>query len=144
MAHLNPCLDLLFNIKRALERGENVKTSTQRWAQSHAGEFQRQVHKWILLSENGGDAERVFTEIKSSHRRALLRLVQRSMEGLSILEALRELEKEVIASCREEMDTHMATLPYKLMLPLLLLVFPTLLMLLFAPLLSELSRSFTP
>lgn len=140
MEGLNPCLDLVFTLRRGVDAGESPRTTLRRWCQS-ATPFALQCEKWMLLYEKGGDADRVFAEVGSKHRRMVLRLIAKSMEGHSIQSALKDLEGEVIAACREEMDRHVALLPYKLMVPLLTLVLPALLILLFGPLLSLLSQS---
>ena len=53
-----------------------------------------------------------------------------------------EVEGEVVQACRNDMDRHLALLPFKMMIPLMLLIFPSLMILLFGPFLDALSKGF--
>ena len=56
------------------------------------------------------------------------------------MDALRALETEVESKAEAELDAHVAALPFKVLLPLLLFQFPAYLLLLLGPLLRELQR----
>ncbi len=71
-------------------------------------------------------------------RRQLLVTVELGLQGESILAQLRALESELLLSCEDEIQTHAALLPLKMMLPLFGLIFPSFFILLIVPLLRML------
>lgn len=142
MDGLNPCLVLIGDVRRALESGESVR-SALRLHGSSGGELAGSCSRWLLLREKGGDTALVLKELRSSQRRALFRLLERGLRGEPIAGPLKDLEREVLEACRADMERHLALLPFKLMFPLLLLIFPALLILLFGPLLAAFSAGLT-
>lgn len=70
----------------------------------------------------------------SAHQRVLFDLLYQSVQGKSIFEPIQSLEQEMREASISELDTHLGKLPYKLMIPLLLLQFPALLLLILGPL----------
>lgn len=95
-----------------------------------------------MLTEKGGDPGIVLRELTSPHRRILLGLLERGLRGEAISSALKDFESEVVQACRSDMDRHLALLPFKMMIPLMLLIFPSLMLLLFGPFLDALSKGF--
>lgn len=139
MDGLNPCFTLIGEVRRSLDSGESVRLALRRYAESSRDPFAGQCARWLVLREKGGDVGLVLREIRSPHRRALLNLLERGGRGEPIAPALRDFEDEVLEACRAEMDRHLALLPLRLMGPLLVLIFPALMILLFGPLLDAFS-----
>ena len=77
---------------------------------------------------------------KSHYQKAFWNLVERGCAGQPTLEALNALEHEVEKAAQSELDAHLASLPFKVLLPLLLFQFPAYLILLLGPMLRELNR----
>lgn len=138
MDDLNPCLALISEVRKALESGESVRLAVRRFAEGR-DPFARQCGRWLLLHEKGGEPEVVLKEMSSSHRRSLIRLLERGLRGEAVAAALKDFEAEIVAACRSEIDRHVMLLPFKLMIPLLLMIFPALMLLLFGPLLEGLA-----
>lgn len=141
MDDLNPCLALISEVRRSLESGESARLALRRYAEGR-DPFARQCGRWLLLQEKGGDPDLVLKEMSSSQRRSLMKLLERGLRGEAISGALKDFEGEIIDACRGDMDRHLALLPFKLMIPLLLMIFPALMLLLFGPLLDVLSSAF--
>lgn len=141
MDGVNPCLALISEVRRAQEGGESVRVGLRRYAGGR-DLFAQQCGRWLLLFEKGGDPSIVMREIRSPYRRILFGLLERGLRGEPISAALRDVEADIIQACRLEMDRHLALLPFRLMIPLLLLIFPALMLLLFGPFLDALSKGF--
>lgn len=73
----------------------------------------------------------------SPYRRALWDLIERGCAGQPVLEPLTALEEEIEAAALAELDAHVSSLPFKVLLPLLFLQFPAHLILLLGPMLRE-------
>lgn len=141
MDGLNPCLALISEVRRSLECGESVRLALRRFSEGD-DVFCGQCGRWLLLHEKGGDASVVLKELASPHRRTLFLLLERGLRGEPIAPALKDFETEVIQACRLDMERHLALIPFRLLIPLLALLFPSLLLLLFGPFLDALSRGF--
>lgn len=141
MDGLNPCLALISDVRRSLEGGESVRLAVRRFARGR-DPFCEQSGRWLMLIEKGGDASLVLKELSSPHRRMLLGLLERGLRGEPIALALREFETEIIQACRNDMERHLTLMPFRLLVPLMLLIFPSLMLLLFGPFLDALSGGF--
>ena len=95
------------------------------------------LRHWLRLQEFG---ELVIAEptFKSIYQKAIWDLLMLSQQGVSLIVPVRELELELRFVCEEQLEQHLATLPYKLMIPLLFLQFPALMVILLGPLLAQL------
>ena len=82
-------------------------------------------------------------DLRSPYRRAVFLLVERGFQGEPIHGLLIDTEKEIERACLEEIDRHLAVLPFRLMVPLLLMLFPAMMILILAPFLDLLAQSFT-
>ena len=72
------------------------------------------------------------------YSRALWSLAQRGFAGEPIMNALTALEDEVARAARAELDVHVLNLPFKMLIPLLLVQFPAHMVLLLGPMLRDL------
>jgi hypothetical protein len=97
---------------------------------------------WWNLQKNPSlqiSCEQSFDKGKlSAIRRQLLEALELGLQGESVLAQLRLLEAELLISCEEEIQRFTALLPVKMMFPLFVLIFPSLMILLIFPLLRML------
>lgn len=78
----------------------------------------------------------------ASHwQEAFWELLERGCGGQPISEALLQLQEEVEKAVDHELELHIAGLPFKALVPLLLFQFPAFLLLLLGPIVRELQRS---
>lgn len=135
MEDISPTLILLWDVKRALEKGQSVQIGIKQFLNRQLKHsFSTQVDQWWLAQNNKlSDYDQI--ELTMS-RKYLLEVIEMGLQGQSILETLRAYELEVIHSCEDEIQTHLARLPIILMLPLMGLIFPALMLLLIGPLLK--------
>ncbi len=137
MEHLAPpyqfALDLLYEI----ESGGTARSAVKKYTAQFNNEFCLMLKHWLRLQEFG---ELVVSEptFKTSYQKAIWDLLMLSRQGVSLYLPVKELEVELRFVCEEELEQHLATLPYKLMIPLLFLQFPALMVILLGPLLAQL------
>lgn len=72
----------------------------------------------------------------SRHREQLFLILESGSRGASVLADWRELRKEVESQLELDIKGHVESLPLKMLMPLLLLLFPAFLVLLFGPITS--------
>ena len=76
--------------------------------------------------------------LKSFYRKRLVAIFKSGLKGEPILEALKDLEEDLIFASTEDMEKHLQKLPLLSLIPLMLLEFPAFFLLLVAPLLLNL------
>lgn len=149
MEELNPALILVWEVRRSLEKGQSVregvrgflgragggrprKPRSRMFPRPASGLFAEQVRIWWHAQNSG--APGFDKSGLSPHRRHLLELLESGLRGHTISGPLLSLENELISACEREIQNHTAWLPLISLVPLLLLIFPALMILLLAPL----------
>ena len=134
MEDISPALILVWDVRRALERGRSVSFGVRQYLQRAGSDtFHQQVGVWWLAQSN---PQVLFQKAQVGlHRRFLLELLEEGLRGHSIGQALQSLENELILSCEHEIQERIAQLPLLSLLPLMGLIFPSLMLLLAVPLL---------
>lgn len=94
---------------------------------------------WTLRAQARQGTKPVFA-FKTYSQRLFIELVERGCSGQPTLEALRGLEDEVEKAAQAELDAHLASLPFKVLIPLLIFQFPAYLVLLLGPVLRDLAE----
>jgi hypothetical protein len=141
MEHIAPPLQLILNVKRAIESGASVRSGILAFVQLDRSDLSKDVSKWVSLLDQGLDTRSIVHQQRSQYRRTLLELLERAMHGESVHTFLCQLEVETIEACQDEISRKLSKLPFLLLAPLLLLQFPAFLMLLFGPLLQNFFHS---
>ena len=137
MENITPTLVLLWDVKRSLEKGYSVSSGIKFFiTRDLQHEFSFFVKKWFQQQQSQN--EPLNTQHLTASRRHMLTLLDMGLNGQSILESLKSYESEVIISCEDEVQNHLAKLPLLLMIPLMGLIFPSLMMLLIGPALKML------
>jgi hypothetical protein len=149
METMTPPLAVLLNIRWEMENGSSFRESLRLWftEESPIGEiadFNQILREWMVRKTHDQDVTQLLASIESPYRRALFQIFARGWDGEPILEPLSELESELHQAADEELDGFIATLPFRAMMPLLLLQFPAYLLLLIGPMLLELTSAFGP
>ncbi len=137
MEHLAPPYQFTLDLLYELESGGTARSAVKKYTTQFQNEFCLMLKHWLRLQEFG---ELVLAEpaFKSSYQKAIWDLLMLSQQGVSLIVPVRELELELRFVCEEQLEQHLATLPYKLMIPLLFLQFPALMVILLGPLLAQL------
>lgn len=136
MEDLAPPLELLLYVRNRMECGEHIRSGIHAYLAGTNQEFRHQVRRWLLCFESNTSSDLVLAEPMSVHRRALLRLLEKGLHGRPIHQQLIELEHEIVEASAQEVQERISTLPVRLLVPLLLLLFPSYMILLVVPFLK--------
>lgn len=135
MEDISPTLLLLWEVKRSLEKGQSIQVGIKSFLNKNPKqEFSQQVENWWLEKTN-----QLISHDRSqlaATRKYLFEIFEVGLRGQAILSTLKSYELELIQSCEDEIQTHIARLPLILMIPLMGMIFPALMLLLIGPLLS--------
>ena len=138
MENIAPPLVLLWDVRRSLEKGQSVSAGVKVYLRRRQNnEFQRQIVTWWASQSN---SHINYSKSGMNHyRQFLLEILEAGLKGHAILQNLQSLEDEIILSCEDEIQSHVALLPLLSLVPLMLLVFPAMMILLVSPLLEMLA-----
>ena len=136
MENLAPSLKMIIEIKKHLLQGISVHLAIKKYTERVDDDLSLWVEKWLLRLENGEKPEESLHSMPNLYRRALFQLFILGLEGRPIYSHLCEMEKELLELSYSQMELTLAKLPFRLLLPLLLLQFPAFLILLLGPLLK--------
>ncbi len=139
MEGLNPTLRLNLELRRSVESGENLRLGLQRFCREK-GEFPLFCRRWIERRDRGGNQMELLKELKSPYRRSVIMVLERGLSGEPIQSTLFEMERELERACLDEIERHLATLPFRAMVPLLFFLFPAMMILILSPLLDLLTQ----
>lgn len=134
-----PLARAIMDVRWSIASGRSMKDAFQSYLDRHHDPLASILREhWVLRCSSAG--HRPPRPLRTHFQRAFWDLVQRGCSGQPSLEALIALESEVESAARAELDDFLATLPFKVLIPLLLFQFPAYLLLLLGPLLRELER----
>lgn len=135
MEDIAPPLVLLWEVKRSLEKGQSVGSGIKKYLKRvKTGEFRFQTEIWWMAQSNSRilyDGSRI-----NYKRRYLLEVLEAGLKGQGILQTLQSLENELILSCEDEIQKHVARLPLLSLIPLMFFIFPAMMLILILPLLK--------
>jgi hypothetical protein len=135
MVYLAHPYQFLILLIQDLESGTSVRLAVKNYLLKHQNDFAADLVSWF---ENTQREQKRPSNAKNPHRQALFDVLDLALQGGSVLPHLYELENEFKFACEQNLEDHLAKLPYKLMIPLLLFQFPAFLVLILGPLLSQL------
>ncbi len=131
-------LKFIWNLRFSIEKGQSVRVSLHEYLQHNMNSpFAEQLAIWWQLKEKGEKSQSWLTQIENPYRYALFSILERGWDGEPILPALCELEEEFMKVSEDDLARHLQALPVLGLFPLLLLQFPSFLLLLVGPLLKE-------
>lgn len=135
-----PLLLATREIRFNLLAGRALKDSVGVYLRSHHDEFALRLNElWCLKLQ--GESEIAESTLPGHRSRALWELLERGLLGEPILEPLQHLENDIEAAATADLETHIATLPFKALIPLLFFQFPAFVILLIGPLLRDLEKT---
>ena len=137
MVCLAPPLKAVLEIRLQMENGVSVPQAVRVYSQRNLEEpFAKKLGLWLFAKETGKSYdEKAFDTF---YRRRLVDLLNYGLRGESILEALCDLEKDLIFITNENLEQHLQKLPLVSLIPLMLFEFPAFFLLLVGPLLLNL------
>ncbi len=139
MENLAPSLKFILCMRYGLESGRSLNLVFKDYLQNTRDEFASFLVKWIHHFENGKALDPSL-HLQSATQIVLVQLLEKGLTGIPIHPKLLEIESEVVAKCRLEMSDFTYKLSLRLLIPLLLLQFPSLLILFLGFLSAQISR----
>lgn len=133
-----PLLTAVREIRWRISSGRSMREAMRMHLDRTHNSFAQTLREWWTLKAQGRPAG--LEKFKTHYQRAFLSLVDRGCAGQPTLEHLTALETEIERAAESELELHVATLPFKMLVPLLLFQFPAYLILLLGPVLRELTR----
>ncbi len=95
----------------------------------------------MFLIEHGKSWQSVKGSIKNPYQRAMFDLIEAGLAGLPIYDRMDQLKVEIELQIDNEIELKLQSLPVKCMLPVMFLMVPSYLVLLFGPILKNVMRS---
>lgn len=137
MVGLAPPLKAVLEIRLQMENGVSVSQAVRKYSQRNLDEpFAKNLGLWLFAKETGKNREE--QNFNTFYRRRLVELLDGGLKGEPILEALCDLEEDLIFAANEDLEQHLQKLPFVSLIPLLLFEFPAFFLLLTGPLLLNL------
>ena len=145
MEHLTPIMQLTLHIHYDLKQGVSVYDSLLSFIQEDEGDvFQAgkqdlsQFLEMYFINGKGEDLFQIENKKKYSiFGNALFLVIEEGLKGVSIVERIQDLEKSMIEECKRNIDRISVILPYKGLAPLMICLFPSLLLLVVAPVIQS-------
>ncbi len=130
-----PLLHAIREVRWHLSSGKGMREAFPRYLDDAQDALARELRgKWVMKLQGGAQVP-----LRSHFAQSFWDLIERGLAGQPAFEALGILECEVEKAAERELDAHLASLPFKVLIPLLIFQFPAYLMLLLGPILRELS-----
>lgn len=135
MENIAPPLILLWDVRRSLERGHSVSNGIKCYLNRRkTGAFHDQIENWWASQNN---AQIMYNKSGMNHKRQfLLETLEAGLKGHGILLTLQSIETELILSCEDEIQRHVTLLPIISLIPMMLLIFPAVMIVLIIPLIK--------
>lgn len=150
MVGVNPVLRCLMGLEESIVRGDSVRDSLMQWldletrkaasGESAAAldrEFIKEAMEFLRRSEDvdqtGHPLDVSDLRCRTVYRESLFIILSDGILGNAILPRMRELRTEIEAQLELDLKAHVDSLPLKMLVPLLLFMFPSFLILLLGP-----------
>src|SRR5262245_35126754 len=129
-----PLLKAVSEVRWRMASGNSLRHALEQYLQNHHDPFTARLREWwVMRDSRPGLAD-------ASHLEdVFVGLVRRGLAGEPVLEPMTALADEIELAADLELEQHIATLPFKMLLPLLFLQFPAYLLVLLGPALMSLS-----
>lgn len=135
-----PVLEATRELRWRVASGISMKEAVRLYLTHATTPFAQKVREWWALKIQDRPTNERERSFSTHYQRALLDLIARGVSGQPTLEHLQELEDEIEKAAHAELEMHLATLSFKVLIPLLVFQFPAYLILLVGPLLRDLSQ----
>ncbi|MCB0391534.1 MAG: hypothetical protein KDD58_09590 [Bdellovibrionales bacterium] len=136
MESIAPTLNLIINLRFDLQQGVSLYDSLQNYSHKNSCQLSKDLTAWLYSYDHSLNNWQ-FPDGYSMYRRTLFDLLHEGLNGVSIVEKLIELENLVLKECHRNLEKLTLVLPYKGLLPLMLCMFPALILIVLGPVFYE-------
>lgn len=137
MESLAPPFKCLLEVRWNLENGHSVRSALHLYLRKVEDKFSLKVADWLILRDQGRPHHELQRHFRTLHQRALIEVLHQGLSGLPILNRIHELESEMQKASEDQIQRHLARLPFIALIPVILIQFPAFLWVLFTPLLHQ-------
>jgi hypothetical protein len=136
MEDLSFLLKLCLHVRVSIEGGEALRVSLLRFSDLEGSLLHLKLKQWLAhVDQSGGEnCSEIF--FSNHHIQVFLEILSQGLSGHAIYDRIKTVEEELIEICKDEFQKELDKLPYVLMVPLLLFMFPAYLLLLLGPILN--------
>lgn len=138
-----PPLDCAHHVARGLARGEAVRNSVLNFCEQSGGEFSNRLRASVGLYLLGEKDRARDLAGATACQRLLWRILVQGLDGQSIGAPLEVCIREMQSSLLDQTERQLQTLPLRLLMPLILLLFPAFLIVLLGPLILQFTGGFS-
>lgn len=139
MADLTPpVLNFTRELQWRIATGQSMREAMRACLDQDSSKFGEKLRDWWHRQQKSEPSGSSFDFFKTQYQQALADIILRGRAGQPTQETLLMLCSEIERATEDALESHLGTLPFKLLVPLLLLQFPALLILLLGPMLREL------
>ncbi len=140
--NLPHAIELILTVKYSVELGQSIREGVRNFLRSTSeNKFRELVILWLASYEAGVPTQKMIEKISNTTHRHLIMILERGLAGEPIMNFLIQLEKETYEQSQIEIDKFLLTLPIKALLPLVLFVFPSVMILILGPILVNLAQA---
>jgi hypothetical protein len=136
MEDLSFLLKLCLHVRVSIEGGEALRVSLFRFSEMKDEFLYLKLKQWLTHFDQSGGENCSETLFKNHQIQIFLEILSQGLIGHSIFERVKAMEEEFIEVCKDEFQRELDKLPYVLMVPLLLFMFPAYMLLLIGPILN--------
>jgi hypothetical protein len=140
MENISPTLRLALKISEVMDSGQSVKMGILDFLKTDFSDFSETVRAWLFQIEQNFSSQLVLNST-NPYQRVLLICLENGLKGAPIKNQLLEIQNEIQKNCELEIEELAASLPVKLLFPLLFLMFPAFMILILGPFISDLLGS---
>jgi len=133
MGSVNPFLNFLFELRLGLKSGKSLMELMESSA-GGSSDFEKDLSYWWELFQVNPQTKYV---MRTNRRKILQSVLLLGFQGAPILAHLETIESDVKTELEQNRMDYNERLKFKLMIPLLLLVFPALLIIMLGPTLGQ-------
>ncbi len=135
-----PILSAVREVRWRMTSGRSMNEALRAHLLESHSVFSQRLREWWALKSQDCLPKNHAHQFDSPYQRAFLELIERGCAGQPTLDHLTALEQEIELAAHAELESHVAALPFKVLIPLLVFQFPAFLILLLGPLLRELGQ----
>ncbi len=140
MESVAPLYQACLELRCSLSQNVPVRSSLHSIVASVGGDLGKQLQQILVYASQHKDPEAAFFKHCSFQRACFFQLALRGLKGEPILEPLQVLEKDIKDVSLEQVQYFLKTLPYKMLIPVMLLQLPAYMYVMFSPFLKAFSE----
>lgn len=142
MESLAPPLRLIWSVRKSIEKGNGVKMGISEYLKSEPDSWQSLVACWFIRYQQGLSTSEILLKQETPLRQQLLIVLERGLRGESIHQTILQISEEAHFQIEIQIQSLLARLPYLMLIPIALFLFPACAILMLGPFILQLTQAF--